>query len=260
MKIEFLTEEDMYVLPFFEELFRDYAGDLEIVRVSCCRAMGNRSRRQLLRALVSLYGPVGFLRLAARHAGSRVLSLLPRRRGGRHYYSIRQLCTSYGVSYGRVQNPNAEEYLQALADRAPDLIVSVACPFILKRRLLETPRLGCINLHNAPLPRYKGMMPTFWQLFHGERAVGLTIHYMNEKIDEGHVLFQDRMDIRPGETLDQLIRRSKRRAAHCLVDVLGQLEDGSARSVPLSKAGSTYFTFPNLDQIREFRRRGLRAI
>jgi methionyl-tRNA formyltransferase len=45
MKIEFLTQEDsLYILPFFEEFLRNYAGDFEITRISCCRAMGKRSR------------------------------------------------------------------------------------------------------------------------------------------------------------------------------------------------------------------------
>jgi methionyl-tRNA formyltransferase len=120
--------------------------------------------------------------------------------------------------------------------------------------------MGCINLHNAPLPRYKGMMPTFWQMLHGETAVGLTIHYMTEKIDDGRVLFQSMMEISRDETLDQVIRRSKERAAHSLAQVLRQLSEGTATAVVLSNEGGSYFTFPDRGAIREFRRRGLRAI
>jgi methionyl-tRNA formyltransferase len=260
MKLEFITEEDLYVLPLFEEFFRNVPADFEIVRVSCCRLMGNRPRHQLIRELIWLYGLVGFFRMAARHLVARLLSRLPRRPGRRRYYSIEQLCAAYGVEYARIGNPNAESFAQEVTARGADILVSVACPFILKRRLLEVPPLGCINLHNAPLPQYKGMMPTFWQLFHGERSVGLTIHYMTEKIDDGRVLFQDRLEIEPAETLDHLIRRSKRRAAHCLAHVLQELCQGTATPVPLGKDNSSYFTFPSRQQIREFHRRGLRAI
>jgi hypothetical protein len=55
MKIEFVTEEDLYVLPLFEEFFRQYASEFEIVRVSCCRMMGNRRRLKLARDLTCLY-------------------------------------------------------------------------------------------------------------------------------------------------------------------------------------------------------------
>jgi methionyl-tRNA formyltransferase len=97
-------------------------------------------------------------------------------------------------------------------------------------------------------------------MFHGEKSVGLTIHYMTEKIDDGMVLFQDRLEIEPAETLDHLIRRSKRRAAHCLGRVLRELVNGTATPTPLDKENGTYFSFPSRQQIREFHRRGLRAI
>jgi methionyl-tRNA formyltransferase len=164
------------------------------------------------------------------------------------------------VPYARIDNPNSTEFVEGVRNRAAHLLISVACPYLLKRPLLECPSMGCINLHNAPLPRYKGMMPTFWQMYHGEKCVGLTIHYMTEKIDDGRALFQDQMEVRENETLDQLIRRSKRRAAHCLAEVLRRLENGTARLVALQTENSSYFTFPRREEIQEFRRRGLRAI
>ncbi len=66
MKIEFLTQEDsLYILPFFEEFLSNYAGQFEITRISCCRAMGKRSRWQLLRELMWLYGTFGLMKLVA---------------------------------------------------------------------------------------------------------------------------------------------------------------------------------------------------
>jgi len=260
MRVEFITEEDLYVLPLFEEFFRKFGAEFEIVRVSCCRIMGGRPRLKLLRELTWLYGIFGLLRLLARYAVAHLLSRLPRRRGANRYYSLKQLCAAYGVAYAPIGNPNADAFVDEVTARGADILISVACPFILKRRLLSLPRLGCVNLHNAPLPRYKGMMPTFWQMFHGEKSVGLTIHYMTEKIDDGMVLFQDRLEIERAETLDHLIRRSKRRAAHCLGRVLRELVNGTATPTPLDKENGTYFSFPSRQQIREFHRRGLRAI
>lgn len=261
MKIEFLTEEDaLYILPFFEEFLRNFSATFEILQVSCCPLMGSRPRTQLVRELLWLYGAIGFSRLLTRYLIARVLSPMPRGPDAGRYYSISQLCAAYGVPYRRIGNPNTEAFVSEVAGRKADIVVSVACPYILKRRILETPRLGCINLHHAPLPRYKGMMPTFWQLYHGESHVGLTIHSMAEKIDEGQALLQDNLEVRSGESLDELIRRSKRRAAYALARVLGDLDAGTARPVPLGQEDASYFTFPNRAQIREFRRRGFRAI
>jgi methionyl-tRNA formyltransferase len=261
MRIEFLTQDDpVYILPFFEEFFRRAGDRFETMQVSCCRTMGGRSRKQLATELICLYGPMGLARLLSRTIAAKTAGAIPRSRDAKMFYSIEQACTAWGVPFKRIGNPNEPAFVDSVVARSADLIVSVACPYIIKPRLLGLPPLGCINIHHAPLPRYKGMMPTFWQLYHGERRVGLTIHYMVEKIDDGEALLQEALPVEAGETLDHLIRRSKRHAAQCLVGVLDDIHSQSQRVIKLDRSQSSYFTFPTLDQIREFHRRGFRGI
>jgi len=261
MRIEFLTEEDsLYILPFFEEFVSRYAGQFEILQISCAPIMGSRPRRQLVRELMWLYGPVGLARLAARHLRSKILSHFPRRQGAGKYHSVEQICRAYGIPYAKITNPNSQQFTSAARERAADAIVSIACPYILKRPLLELPRLGCINIHHARLPQYRGMMPTFWQLYHGEKKVGVTIHFMEEAIDGGHALFQGSLDVMKGETLDHLIRRSKKHAAHELSKVLRLLSSNQCQSFAIDRQSGSYFTFPTRQQIAEFHARGLKSI
>jgi len=261
MRIEFLTQDDpLYILPFFEEFFRHYASEFEIIQVSCCRTMGSRPRTQMIRELACLYGLGGFSRLVLRSGAARFLGLLPRREGAPRFHSMKQLCRAWRIPLQRIGNPNTAPFVDELALRAPDLILSVACPYIFKERLLKLAPLGCVNIHHAPLPKYQGMMPTFWQMFHEEHAVGLTIHYMAEKIDRGPALLQDSLSIEPGESLDHLIRRSKRHGAHCMARVARQIASQTQSVIALDQAAASYFTFPTIEQIREFRRRGFRAL
>ena len=261
MKLEFLTQDDpLYIFPFFEEFLSHYAAGFEITQVSLCRVMGKRVRSKLLRELWHLYRPVGFIRVFSSVAAARLLGLLPKNRQAKRFYSLPQLCSAYGIACSRIANPNATGYMQGVRERAPDLIVSVACPYILKEAVLRIPRLGCINIHHAPLPRYKGMMPTFWQMYHGEKSVGLTIHYMAAKVDEGGALFLGALEIRPGESLHDLIRRSKRHGAHCMAHVLREIAAGTQTLKAHKGEKGSYFTFPAISQIQEFRRRGLRVI
>jgi|ERR1035437_1718739 methionyl-tRNA formyltransferase len=261
MRIEFLTQDDpLYILPFFEEFFRNYAGEFEVTQVSCCRTMGTRSRQQLIKELVCLFGPFGFVRLAGQVATSRVLGLLPLGREACRFHSMSQLCRTYSIPFQHIRNPNAPSYLQSVAARSPDLILSVACPYIFKEQLLALPPLGCINIHHAPLPRYQGMMPTFWQMFHREGSVGVTVHYMASKVDQGAALLQEDLKIELGESLDQLIRRSKRHGAHCMARVVRQIVSQTQAPIEPGQKQGSYFTFPTVTEIREFRRRGFRAI
>jgi methionyl-tRNA formyltransferase len=260
MKVEFLTHDDpLYVLPLFEEFFRVYSGRFEILGVSGSRLMGSRPRLQLLRELLCLYRPLGLSRLLARTARAQLLGRVPRPRTAARFYTLEQLCRAWGVPFRRVANPNAPDFVAEMRERGPDVLISIACPHVLRADVLAAPRRGAVNVHHALLPRYRGMMPTFWQMYHGEREVGVTAHLMSPRLDEGAPLLQETLPIEPGESLDHLIRRSKRHAAHCLARALEKLESGTPAGVPPPSQGS-YFTFPTLDEIREFQRRGLRAI
>ena len=261
MRIVFLTQDDpLYILPFFEEFFRQQPQEVEVLAVLTCKTMGERGRLRLLRELLYLYGPMGLTRLLFRVAGSRVLSLLPAPREARRFHSIGQICRAFGVRHSLIGNPNHDEHYRQIAALSPDLLVSIACPYILKQKLLDVPPLGCINMHHAPLPRYKGMMPTFWQMYHGERTVGVTIHQMAARVDEGAALLQEQIEIEQDESLDHLIRRGKRHGARCMSRVLRALAQREVKTLPLDQERSSYFTFPTSDEMKEFRRRGFRAI
>src|SRR5260370_18507548 len=104
-------------------------------------------------------------------------------------------------------------------------------------------------MHHAPLPRYKGMMPTFWQMFHVERTVGVTVHFMAAKVHEGSPLLQEELTIEPGETLDHLIRRSKRHGAHCMARLLRQIPSKSHVPIPFDSSNRSYLPFPTIPQI-----------
>jgi len=222
--------------------------------------MGKRPRLQLLCELSSLYGLVGMARLLTLTGKAHLLGKLSRDRSAQEFYSIGQIARAYNIPYQKIGDPNAPEFVELVRQRAADVIVSVACPFILKDALLCVPPRGCVNIHHAPLPRYKGMMPTFWQMFHGEKSVGVTVHFMAAKVDEGAALLQDTLEIEPGETLHNLIRRSKRYGAHCMARVLREIRAETHSTKTLAARKGSYFTFPTFAEIREFHNRGFQSI
>lgn len=260
MRIVFLTQDDpIYILPFFDEFFHQELNDIEVAGIFSCKTMGNRGRWKLLSDLRCLYGTPGLFRLVLRKAVSEMVAAFPANQKSKRFYSVSQICRAFRIPHRSIGNPNQDQCLKEIAVLSPDLLVSVACPYILKDVLLHLPPLGCINIHHAPLPRYKGMMPTFWQMYHGEKEVGVTIHTMAARVDEGIALLQEQLPIDQTESLDSLIRRTKRHGAHCMLTALRQIAAQTQRTLVL-EGQSSYFTFPTLAEIKEFRRRGLRAI
>jgi methionyl-tRNA formyltransferase len=257
MRVLFLTQEDpLYILPFFQSFFGQVDTRVTIVGVYACRSMGKRKRTQMFRELLGLYRFRGFAKLLTLQLRARLQGALGSTPNG----SMRRICASRQIPYRRIGDPNDTSIVADLLDKRIDVLISVACPYILKQDVLSTASKTSINLHHAPLPRYKGMMPTFWQMFHHERFVGVTVHTVVKKLDEGPALLQDSLLIEPDETLHGLIQRSKRFGAGAVLTVLYQIADGTVTPLLLTQQQGSYFTFPTRADIEEFHRRKLRAI
>lgn len=104
-----------------------------------------------------------------------------------------------------VLQPNKimDEY-QALKDMEPDLIITCAYGKILPREILELPRLGCINVHASLLPKLRGGAPIHRAIIDGYTKTGVTIMYMDEKMDEGDMISWKETEITETETAETL--------------------------------------------------------
>jgi methionyl-tRNA formyltransferase len=250
LRVLFVTEDDpLYVIQFFEVFFNIYPrSEIEICGITIGRAF-HEPLRKTLRRMLGFYGPWRTFR-----QGLRFLSSKLRAR------SIESIAASAGIPVVATQSVNQPDYLEKVQAIAPDVIVSVAAPEIFKANLLGLPPLGCINIHSGRLPAYRGMMPTFWQMSRGEPAVTITVHYMAEKLDTGDVLATQRFALQPSDSLDRVIRETKREGARLVLRVLRDLRDGKADPQALTMDNSEYFSFPKREDVRAFRQRGHRLL
>lgn len=264
MKIIFFTQEDpFYVKAFFDEFLRLYSHADEIRAIVLSRPMGKKTISQLARQMYNFYGLHDFLRMGTRYA---FVKLMQHRNITRSVegevnktYTIKQLATSYGINVIERSDLNDPRFLQEIRRYDADLFISVACPIIFKKEIINIPRLGCINIHNAPLPKYRGMLPNFWQLYHNEKESGITVHRINTGIDTGDIIAQRFVTIQPEETLHSLILKTKRQGARIMIDVIDDFRNERVQSVEMSGAGS-YFTFPGRKEVLELKRRGRRLL
>lgn len=260
-KFLFITQEDpFYVRLFFEEFLARYARRGEIAGVVIAPTMGKKSLWRLMRQMYGFYGLRDFIGVGLRYVGYRIASKFARLLPAMRFYSIAQVCQYYDVRVLRAEDLNGEAFLASARQIEPDLIISVAAPQVFKAPLIGLPRLGCINIHNSKLPKYRGMLPNFWQMYHGERSVGTTIHRINASLDDGAILAQSETPIESGESLDALIRRTKRLGAHLMGQTIEALRDGTAKELSNPREQASYFTFPTPADVREFRRRGYRLV
>ena len=97
-----------------------------------------------------------------------------------------------------------KECINMLKEMKPDFIVVVAFGQLLTKEVLDIPKYGCINLHGSILPMYRGAAPIQWAVINGEKESGNTTMLMNEGLDTGDILLQDKVKITEKMTAGEL--------------------------------------------------------
>jgi len=137
-------------------------------------------------------------------------------------------------------NVNAPDILILLRALAPDIMIVMAFGQKLGPELLNLPTHGCLNVHPSLLPKYRGAAPVAWALMRGEDETGVTIYRMNERMDAGDILLQQRVRILPGETAGALSVRLAELGGELAVTALDLIASGRASWQPQNEAAATY--------------------
>lgn len=174
--------------------------------------------------------------------------------------NIKHAAKVIGAKFLVVPDLNTKEYVQHVREVAPDLIISYSAPQIIKPELLCVPKYGIINVHGALLPNYRGCMPSFWYLYNDEKVGGATVHYMSADIDDGDICLQGSVDISDCQTMFQLMKKTKELGGDLICESIRQIATGTLRPRPNDTKNGSYFTWPTLEQAREFRKRGKRLV
>jgi len=153
---------------------------------------------------------------------------------------------------------NAADVVEQIRNTQPDLIISVSMNQIVKPEILEMPTKGCINVHCAPLPRYGGMSPYVWALANGENHSAATIHYMEEGLDTGDIIVQEKVAVADNDSAFALFYRCCLRAAALLPEVVSKIENGTVTSYKQDLSKKTYYSWPDRKCISDLHKNGYR--
>lgn len=147
---------------------------------------------------------------------------------------------------------NSKENLEIISKLKPDLIISIAANQIFKKDFLSLPKYGCLNLHSAVLPKYKGLMPTFWAMKNNEKEMGASVFFMDEGIDTGKILVQKVFEIEPSDSLDSLIKKNKKVGMDALLEAINLIRAGEYQTKKYAPHEGSYYSFPKKRDIRDF--------
>ncbi|PKF60781.1 methionyl-tRNA formyltransferase [Psychromonas sp. psych-6C06] len=137
--------------------------------------------------------------------------------------AVKQLAVEHDLPVYQPENFKSEESVATLASLNADLMIVVAYGLILPTNVLNTPRLGCLNVHGSLLPRWRGAAPIQRSIWAGDKETGVTIMQMNEGLDTGDMLSKVVCPIASHETSSTLYEKLAIQAPQVLVETIEKL-------------------------------------
>lgn len=153
---------------------------------------------------------------------------------------VKEYALSVGLPVVQPQSFRDDAVVEELRALAPDLIVVVAYGKILPQRVLDIPKLGCINMHASILPELRGAGPVQWSILNHCDETGISAMYLTAGMDEGDVIEIRKTPIEPMETSEELMARLADIAAELACDTVRAIENGTAQRTPQDNAKATY--------------------
>jgi methionyl-tRNA formyltransferase len=258
-KYVFIQDDPFYLPRVLDKYLREYAESTAGINIQSV-AQGKRTVFQTALDLYKLYGFRYFQRKFRQYAIRKLQSKIINGWLGscRQCYSVKAVAKKYGVPVTEAVDVNSEAFLKHLRDLKVDFILSISGTQMYRKALREQTSKGIVNCHGALLPKYRGLMPSFWTLCNGEKVGGVTVHYVDAKLDNGPIIVQRSYRIHAHDTLEDIMSRSKDLAAEAILECVRLVEAGEPPLMPNDATNATHFSMPTADDVRKFRAGGHR--
>ena len=150
--------------------------------------------------------------------------------------SVKIIAEKYNLKID--QPPTLKNYI--LPDDNYSLNIVVDYGMIIPQSIIEKPKYGSINIHPSALPKYRGASPIQSALMAGEKETAITIMLIDDQMDHGPILFQEKITIEKDETFPDLYARLALRSSQLLLDVVPRYIEGKIRPIPQNHEMATF--------------------
>ena len=140
---------------------------------------------------------------------------------------VKECAEELGLEIYQPDNLKSDESYQYLKNYDADLFIVVAYGQILPERILNLPKLGCVNVHASLLPKYRGAAPIQWSIINGEKKTGVTTMFMNKGLDTGDMILKSEVEIGEFDTAEILHDKLAISGAETLIETIKMFEKGT---------------------------------
>jgi methionyl-tRNA formyltransferase len=159
--------------------------------------------------------------------------------------------------YFKTNDVNSDLSIAKISSFCPDLIISTFTMHIVGREVINIPQIATIGTHPSILPSYRGLEVFFWQLANGEKESGVSVFYLDEKIDSGSLILLERFSI-INDTVDSLYKKLTKITTEQLNKAVEMLLNGKKITLIKTEEKNSYFKMPTKEAYRKFVERGCR--
>lgn len=137
---------------------------------------------------------------------------------------VKVAAQNYNIPVLQTESLDAPEFRKVILNSQPDFIVLAAFgPPFFNKEILEIPKYGCLNVHPSLLPKYRGASPIPYAILNNEKETGVTIMRMSEKIDQGDILSQEKLEILATDTTLTLTKKLADLGSNLLIKTISLL-------------------------------------
>ena len=164
---------------------------------------------------------------------------MPDKAIGRHHdvlqsSPVKKFALKKGIPVLQPEKLRDETFLAELKALKPDLQIVVAFR-MLPEVVWSLPPLGTFNLHAALLPQYRGAAPINWAIINGDKETGITTFFLDEQIDTGRIILQERIPISENDCAEDVHDKLMMQGAELVIKTVRLIESGEAKAIDQSQ-------------------------
>ncbi len=256
-KYVFIQNDPFYLPKVLDKYLREFADSTAGINIQSV-AQGKRTVIQTAMDLLNMYGPWYFQWKFRNYLWKKLQAKLFNDilRSTSRCYSVRAVARRYNIPVHDAPDVNSDSFLSMLRQNNVEFIVSISGTQMYRRPLREQTPWGIVNCHGALLPKYRGLMPSFWTLANDEKLGGVSVHYVDKKLDNGPILVQKSYRIHSHDTLEDVMARSKDLAAEAIIECVRKIEAGNPALIANPASELSHFSMPTKADVKRFRAAG----
>lgn len=256
-KYVFIQDDAKNLPRVLDKFLREFADSTMGVNLQA-NTQGKRTLVETAKELYKVYGFWYFQWKVRQLVWNKVMGKVRGALGLKGGTTVPSVARKYNVPVHYTDDVNSEEFRKMLRDLGVEFIVSISGTQLYKKDLRKQTPFGIVNCHGALLPKYRGLMPSFWTLANNEQWGGTSVHFVDRKLDNGPIVVQRKYRIHAHDTLEDVMSRSKDLAAEAIIECVRLVEAGEPPLTPNPESEMTHFAMPTKADVERFKSIGHR--